>query len=85
MPELPHLSRAMRAKENFMIGKAIAGWIGNKIDRRDGKGGTLGAVAGVAAYSIGKRVLPVAILAGGAAIGMHYLQKRFRGAPPPRV
>jgi energy-converting hydrogenase Eha subunit B len=68
----------MPAKETIMIGKAIAAYLGNRIDRRDGKGGTLGAMTGVAVYGLGKRVLPVAILAGGAAIGMHYLQKRFR-------
>ena len=61
-----------------MIGKAIAAYLGEKIDKRDGKGGTLGALTGVALYGFGKRVLPVALLAGGAAIGVHYLQKRFR-------
>ncbi|MES2442950.1 MAG: hypothetical protein V4574_08975 [Pseudomonadota bacterium] len=61
-----------------MIGKAIAGWLGNRIDRRDGKGGTIGALTGVAVYAAGKRILPVALLAGGAALGMHYLQKRYR-------
>ena len=61
-----------------MIGKAIAAYIGEKIDKRDGKGGALGALTAVGLYSIGKRVLPVAILAGAAAVGTHYLQKRFR-------
>ena len=61
-----------------MIGKAIAAYIGEKIDKRDGKGGTLGALTGVELYTLGKRVLPVAILAGAAAVGTHYLQKRFR-------
>jgi len=61
-----------------MIGKLIAAYIGEKIDKRDGKGGALGAIAGATVYGLGKRVLPVAILAGGAAIGVHYLQKRFR-------
>lgn len=68
-----------------MIGKAIAGYIGEKIDQRDGKGGTLGALTGVALYEIGKRVIPVAILAGAAAMGTHYLQKRFRGSAQPQV
>lgn len=61
-----------------MIGKAIAAYLGEKIDKRDGKGGTLGALTGVAVYSIGKRVIPIALLAGGAALGVHYLQKRYR-------
>ena len=63
-----------------MIGKAIAGWIGSKVDRRDGEGGTLGALTGVAIYSIGKRVLPVALLAGGVALGVHYLRSQRRAA-----
>jgi hypothetical protein len=61
-----------------MIGKAIAAYLGEKIDKRDGKGGTLGALTGVAVYGLAKRVIPVAILAGAAAAGTHYLQKRFR-------
>jgi len=68
-----------------MIGKAIAAYLGNRIDRRDGKGGTLGTLAGVAVYGLGKRVLPVAIVAGGAAIGMHYLQKKLRGTAQPGI
>ncbi len=60
-----------------MIGKAIAAYIGNRIDRRDGKGGTLGAVAGMAAYGIGRRVLPAAIVLGAAACGARALQRCF--------
>ena len=63
-----------------MIGKAIAGWIGNKIDRRDGEGGTLGALTGVAVYTLGKRVLPAAIVIGGGVLGARYLRNRFGGA-----
>lgn len=59
-----------------MIGKAIAAYIGNKIDRRDGEGGTLGALAGVAVYVLGKRALPVALVAGGAYLGVRYLRNR---------
>ncbi|MCW3836435.1 hypothetical protein ACFQ1E_10585 [Sphingomonas canadensis] len=62
-----------------MIGKAIAGWIGSRIDRRDGKGGPLGAIAGVAAYSLGRRFLPVALLAGGAIAGARFLRGRRKG------
>lgn len=61
-----------------MIGKAIAAYLGERIDKRDGKGGTLGALTGVAVYAVAKRVLPVVLLAGAAAVGTHYLQKRFR-------
>jgi hypothetical protein len=41
-----------------MIGNAIAGWIGNRIDRRDGEGGTLGALAGVLTWKATKRIVP---------------------------
>ena len=63
-----------------MIGKAIAAYLGNKIDRRDGKGGTLGAIAGLATWGIARRVVPAAIVLGGAAYGAHVLRKRF-GTP----
>lgn len=63
-----------------MIGKAIAGWIGNKIDRRDGEGGTLGALTGVALYGLGKRAVPAALLVGGAVLGARYLSRRRRAA-----
>jgi hypothetical protein len=63
-----------------MIGDAIAAYIGNKIDRRDGEGGTLGAIAGVAAWKIGRRVVPAVIVLGAAAYGARYLTKRFN--PP---
>lgn len=65
-----------------MIGKAIAGWIGNRIDRRDGEGGTLGAITGVAVYETGKRVLPAAILIGGGVLFARYLRNRFAGDAP---
>ena len=60
-----------------MIGKAIAAYIGNRIDRRDGKGGTLGTIAGLATWGIARRVVPAAIVLGGAAYGAHVLRKRF--------
>jgi hypothetical protein len=60
-----------------MIGKAIAAYIGEKIDQRDGKGGTIGALAGVAAWSVARRVIPAAIVLGGAAYGVNVLRKRF--------
>ena len=60
-----------------MIGKAIAAYIGNKIDRRDGEGGTIGALAGLATWGIARRVIPAAIVIGGAAYGARALRKRF--------
>lgn len=56
-----------------MIGDAIAGWIGNRIDRRDGEGGTLGAVAGVLVWKTAKRVIPAALVLGAVAYGVHKL------------
>ena len=63
-----------------MIGKAIAAYIGNRIDRRDGKGGALGALTGMAAFGLGRRVLPAAIAIGAAAYGARALRKRFGGS-----
>lgn len=63
-----------------MIGKAVAGWIGSKIDRRDGEGGTLGAIVGVAVWEVGKRVVPAAILLGGAAYGVRAVRRRMEQA-----
>ena len=58
-----------------MIGDAIAGWIGNKIDRRDGKGGTLGAIAGVLTWKATKRIVPAAIVLGAVAYGAYKLSQ----------
>jgi hypothetical protein len=58
-----------------MIGDAIAGWLGNRIDRRDGEGGTLGALAGVAIWRVGKRVVPAALVLGGVAYAVHRLSR----------
>lgn len=63
-----------------MIGQAIAAYIGNKIDRRDGQGGTAGALIGVATYALGKRALPVAVVAGGAALAIGYLKRKRASA-----
>lgn len=59
-----------------MIGDLIAALVGHHIDHRDGEDGTLGAIAGVATWELAKRVVPVAIVIGGAAIGYHYLTRR---------
>ncbi|NYT40567.1 hypothetical protein HZY97_07350 [Sphingomonas sp. R-74633] len=55
-----------------MIGDAIAGWIGNRIDRRDGEGGTLGALAGVLSWKAAKKIVPAALVVGGAAYAYHH-------------
>jgi len=60
-----------------MLGDLIAGAIGRNIDRRDGKGGTIGAIAGVAAWKVAKKVVPAAIVLGGAALGARYLLSKL--------
>lgn len=64
-----------------MIGDLIAAAIGRNIDQRDGEGGALGAVAGVATWKVAKRVVPAAIVLGGAALGARYLMRKFRNDP----
>ena len=64
-----------------MIGDLIAAAIGRDIDRRDGEGGTLGALAGVATWKVARRVVPAAIVLGGAALGARYLIRKFRNDP----
>ena len=61
-----------------MIGDLIAAGIGRNIDQRDGEGGTLGALAGVATWKVAKRVVPAAIVLGGIAFGARYLSRKFR-------
>ncbi|WP_296616195.1 hypothetical protein [Sphingomonas sp.] len=64
-----------------MIGDFIAAAIGRNIDQRDGEGGTLGAVVGVATWEVAKRVVPAAIVLGGAALGARYLMRKFGNEP----
>ncbi|WP_066826941.1 hypothetical protein [Sphingomonas mali] len=64
-----------------MIGDLIAAAIGRNIDQRDGKGGTLGALAGVATWKVAKRVVPAVIVLGGVALGARYLARKFRNEP----
>ncbi|MDG2535044.1 hypothetical protein P6144_15395 [Sphingomonas sp. HITSZ_GF] len=58
-----------------MIGDAIAGWIGNRIDRADGEGGALGAIAGVLTWKAAKKIVPAAIVIGGAAYAYHHFTR----------
>ncbi len=58
-----------------MIGDAIAGWIGNRIDRRDGEGGALGAVVGVLSWKAAKQIVPAAIAVGVLAYGAHKISQ----------
>ena len=63
-----------------MIGDFIAAAIGRRIDQRDGEGGTLGALAGVAAWKVAKKAVPAAIVIGGAYAALRYLNRRAEGA-----
>ena len=64
-----------------MIGDAIAGYIGNRIDRRDGKGGTIGALVGVLGWKAARKVVPAVIVLGAAAYGARYLSRKLGNAP----
>lgn len=64
-----------------MIGDFIAAAIGRNIDQRDGEGGTLGALAGIATWKVARRVVPAAVVIGGAALGARYLMRKFRNEP----
>lgn len=48
-----------------MFGNIIGALIGRSVDRSEGGSGTEGAIVGGIAPSILKRVVPLAILAGG--------------------
>lgn len=61
-----------------MLGDVIAAIVGRNIDRRDGEGGALGALAGVTAWRVARRVVPAAIVVGGAALGARYLARKLR-------
>ncbi|THD37938.1 MAG: hypothetical protein E7773_02885 [Sphingomonas sp.] len=66
-----------------MIGDLIAAAIGRKIDLRDGKGGTLGALAGVATWKVARKAVPAAIVIGGAYAALRYLNRKLDGAAAP--
>ncbi len=61
-----------------MIGEAIAGYIGNRIDASDGEGCTVGALAGVAAWKVAKTVVPALLVIGAAAWGARFLNRRLK-------
>jgi hypothetical protein len=59
-----------------MIGDLIAAAIGRHIDQRDGEGGTLGALAGVATWKVARKTVPAAIVIGGAYAALRYLNRK---------
>jgi hypothetical protein len=60
-----------------MIGKLAAAWIGNRIDRSDGRGGMKGALLGAAAAGAVRRMGPWGLaLAGGAYLAKKAYDRR---------
>jgi hypothetical protein len=55
----------------MMLGKLAAAYIGNRIDRRDGRGGVKGALIGALAAGGLRRMGPLGLVLGGA-----YLAKK---------
>jgi len=59
-----------------MIGKLIAGAIGRRIDRSDGRGGLKGAAIGVVTASVLRRMGPIGLALGGAYAAKKYYDTR---------
>ncbi len=55
-----------------MIGKLLAGLIGSRIDREDGKGGVKGAVIGLAVERLLARMGPIGWVLAGVYLVIHY-------------
>ena len=59
-----------------MIGKLVGALVGREIDRRDGKGGAKGALMGVAAVGVMRRLGPLGLLLGGAWVAKKAYDRR---------
>ncbi len=59
-----------------MIGKLMGAFIGNAIDRRDGKGGLKGAAMGMLAAGAIRRMGPLGLAIGGAYAVKKLLDRR---------
>ena len=59
-----------------MIGNIVGALIGSAIDRSDGEGSLTGAALGVASVAALKRVVPLALLIGGAFVLKGALDRR---------
>lgn len=51
-----------------MLGKVIGALVGRELDRRDGSGGTGGAILGYAAASALRRMGPLGLIIGGGYV-----------------
>jgi hypothetical protein len=59
-----------------MIGKIIGALVGRAIDRRDGKGGTKGAIIGAMAVGGLRRLGPLGLIIGGAYVAKKAIGRR---------
>lgn len=61
-----------------MFRKLIAAFIGNRIDREDGKGGVKGAMIGLAVERLLARMGPIGWVLAGIYLVVHYSFKLLR-------
>ena len=59
-----------------MLRNIIGALVGREIDRRDGEGGVKGAVLGMAAMSILRRLGPLGMLLGGGYVAKKAYDRR---------
>lgn len=59
-----------------MIGRIIGALVGREIDRRDGEGGGKGALIGMLAPSVIRRMGPLGLVLGGAWAAKKALDRR---------
>jgi hypothetical protein len=59
-----------------MFGKIIGALVGREIDRRDGQGGTKGAILGMAAAGGLRRLGPLGMLLGGGYVAKKAYDRR---------
>ena len=59
-----------------MIGKILGAVLGSRIDRSDGKGGLKGALLGMGAAGLARRVVPLGLLIGGVYAAKQMYDRR---------
>ena len=72
-----------------MIRNIIGALVGREIDRRDGSGGAKGAMVGMAAMSVLRRMGPLGMILGGGYVAKKAYDRRkaartVSGTTPPR-
>ncbi len=69
-----------------MIGKIIGALVGRELDRRDGSGGTKGALIGMAAGGALRRMGPLGLILGGGYVAKKaYDRHRATRTPTARL